>query len=64
MRAEACNPSPQDDSAPRGSVTLGVFRPGDVTFALRNANSAGAEDVSVALGTISDLPVTGNFDGR
>ena len=34
------------------------------TFALRNTNSGGAADVTVGLGSISDLPVTGNFDGR
>ncbi len=33
-------------------------------FSLRNSNSAGPENLSVALGTISDLPVIGNFDGR
>ncbi|MCC6742944.1 MAG: hypothetical protein IT175_03695, partial [Acidobacteria bacterium] len=33
-------------------------------FSLRNSNSTGPESVSVSLGTISDLPVIGNFDGR
>ncbi|MBK6315436.1 MAG: hypothetical protein IPF53_14360 [Blastocatellia bacterium] len=34
------------------------------TFALRNSNSSGPANVAVALGSISDLPVAGNFDGR
>ena len=34
------------------------------SFALRNSNSSGAVDVVVALGSISDLPIAGNYDGR
>ena len=34
------------------------------SFALRNSNSTGLPDVVVALGSISDLPIAGNYDGR
>src|SRR5262245_57986971 len=50
--------------ATRGSVTIGVFRPGEPTFALRNANSAGDPDVTVAFGEKGDIPLVGDWDGN
>ena len=45
--------------------TIGTFRPSDVTFRLRNSNTAGAPDITIAPGFFQagDLPVTGDFDG-
>src|SRR5262245_60185585 len=42
---------------PPASVTVGVFRPADATFLLRNTNADGEPDVTVAFGQKDDLPV-------
>jgi len=48
---------------PPGTVTIGVYRPSDHTFLLRNTNEAGEPDLKVALGQKGDLPVAGDWDG-
>jgi hypothetical protein len=44
-----------------GSFTIGVYRPSDFTFYLRNTNSTGAPETVAALGTKGDIPVVGNW---
>ncbi len=41
--------------------TVGVFSNG--TFYLRNSNTAGTADITVAYGTAGDLPATGDWNG-
>ncbi|MBD0675173.1 hypothetical protein [Streptomyces sp. CBMA156] len=43
------------------STTVGVFRDG--TWALRNSNSTGPADGSVAFGQAGDVPIVGDWDG-
>ena len=47
-----------------GGDTVGVFRPSNATFYLRNSNSAGAPDITVKLGKTGDYPVVGDWDGN
>ena len=46
-----------------GNDTIGIFRPADALFYLRNQNTTGPADIMVALGLSSDLPVSGDWDG-
>ncbi|MEP7288598.1 MAG: Ig domain-containing protein [Chloroflexota bacterium] len=43
--------------------TVGIFRPSSATFYLRNANTTGSADLSTPLGTSSDLPIVGDWNG-
>jgi Beta-propeller repeat len=45
--------------------TVGIFRPADITFRLRNTNTAGAPDITIGPNfyQAGDLPVTGDFNG-
>jgi hypothetical protein len=51
-------------AARRGTATIGVYRPSELTFYLRNVNEAGDADITVAFGTKDDVPVTGDWDGN
>lgn len=46
-----------------GSVTAGVYRPSNLTWYLRNSNSAGTASSSLAYGDATDLPVAGDWNG-
>jgi len=46
-----------------GIDTVGVFRPGDGLFYLRNSNDQGPADHSFYFGNSGDLPVCGDWDG-
>jgi uncharacterized repeat protein (TIGR01451 family) len=49
-----------------GSVsktTIGLFRPSDNSFFLRNMNSLGPPDVAFGFGAPGDLPIVGDWDG-
>jgi hypothetical protein len=56
--------SPSPGAARRGTATIGVYRPSELTFYLRNANEAGEADVTVAFGAKDDVPVAGDWDGN
>ena len=45
--------------------TVGTFRPSDITFRLRNSNTAGLPDITIGPNfyQAGDLPVTGDFNG-
>ena len=43
--------------------TIGVFRPSTSQFLLRNSNTAGAPDITIAFGQPGDLPVSGDWNG-
>jgi beta-propeller repeat-containing protein len=43
--------------------TIGVFRPSTGQFFLRNSNTTGGADITVAVGQPGDIPVTGDWDG-
>lgn len=43
--------------------TIGVFRPSQSTFYLRNSNTTGVADISTTFGAATDLPVVGDWDG-
>ena len=47
-----------------GTDTIGIYRPRNQTFFLRNSNTAGFGEVVVPLGTLNDLPVVGDWDGN
>ena len=50
---------------PQHTVTIGVFDPSTRTFYLRNSNSAGFADVTIAnFGPIGAIPVVGDWDGN
>src|SRR6266404_992251 len=44
--------------------TIGVYRPGNTFFYLRNTNTAGNPDISVPFGASGDIPVVGDWDGN
>ncbi|HEV8370781.1 MAG TPA: SBBP repeat-containing protein [Pyrinomonadaceae bacterium] len=44
--------------------TIGVFRPSNNGFLLRNSNTAGPADISIGFGIAGDLPITGDWDGN
>ena len=46
-----------------GSATVGVFRPTESHWYLRNANTVGAPDAITGFGALGDLPVVGDWDG-
>lgn len=43
--------------------TIGVFRPSQAIFYLRNSITSGPADTAVNLGTSSDIPVVGDWNG-
>ncbi|MCE7948595.1 MAG: hypothetical protein DYG88_14315, partial [Chloroflexi bacterium CFX4] len=50
-------------TAPTGKLeTIGIFRPSDTTFYLRNSNTTGSADFSILFGDSSDLPVAGDWN--
>jgi uncharacterized membrane protein len=51
-------------AAPTGKLeTIGIFRPGDTTFYLRNSNTTGPADFAILFGASSDRPVAGDWNG-
>ena len=48
---------------PPGTATLGVYRPSDSTFLLRNTNAEGEPELKITLGQKGDLPVAGDWNG-
>ncbi len=46
-----------------GIDTIGVYRTSNRTWYLRNSNTGGAADLTVAYGSPGDLPVSGDWDG-
>jgi hypothetical protein len=44
--------------------TLGVYRPSESTFYLRNSNTLGNADIQVPYGIVNDIPVVGDWDGN
>lgn len=44
-----------------GSITVGVFRPSNTTFYLRNSNSAGAPNITLPTGPFDYQPVAGKW---
>lgn len=43
--------------------TIGIFRPSQAAFYLRNQNTTGVADIAAALGISTDIPVVGDWDG-
>jgi hypothetical protein len=52
---------PQNATPP---TTIGVYRPSNSAFYLRNSNMAGAADLIIPFGQSGDLPLTGDWDGN
>src|SRR5438105_4276440 len=50
-------------TGPSIAETIGIFRPSQGTFYLRNSNSTGYADIAVAFGLSSDYPVVGDWNG-
>ena len=46
-----------------GTVTVGVYRPSESTFYLRNSNTPGPADIVVPFLTSGDTPLAGDWDG-
>jgi hypothetical protein len=45
-------------------MTVGVYRPADSTFYLRNTNAPGVADITVMYGAKGDVPLVGDWDGN
>jgi hypothetical protein len=43
--------------------TIGVFRPAQAAFYLRNSNSSGNADIAYLFGTKTDIPIVGDWNG-
>ncbi len=43
--------------------TIGIRRPSNATFYLRNSNTTGVSDIDILFGDPSDLPVAGDWNG-
>jgi hypothetical protein len=61
FRAFHSGSRPQNAAPP---TTIGVYRPSNSAFYLRNANTAGAADLIVPFGQSGNLPLTGDWDGN
>ena len=46
-----------------GTDTIGVYRPSNCSFYLRNSNSSGPTDIIVTYGAAGDVPLVGDWDG-
>ncbi|MGI9667637.1 MAG: SpoIID/LytB domain-containing protein, partial [Acidimicrobiia bacterium] len=46
-----------------GDETVGIYRPSDATFYLRNTNTQGIADIVVPFGNSGDQPIAGDWDG-
>jgi hypothetical protein len=47
-----------------GTTTIGLYRPSTNTYYLRNSNSYGAPDITIASwGAPGDIPVVGDWNG-
>ena len=46
-----------------GDDTIGIYRPSNGQFLLRNSNSAGSENASFYLGNRGDIGIAGDWDG-
>src|SRR5262249_10125712 len=44
-----------------GTQTVGVYRPSNATFYLRNSNTSGIGEVVVPFGDVGDIPLAGDF---
>ena len=44
-------------------MTIGLFRPTGNVFFLRNTNTVGFPDVTVAFGASGDIPIVGDWNG-
>jgi hypothetical protein len=44
--------------------TIGVFRPAQAAFYLRNSNSSGNADIAYLFGTKTDIPIVGDWNGN
>jgi len=44
--------------------TIGVYQPANNLFLLRNSNTTGPAEKTIAFGLAGDLPVTGDWDGN
>jgi hypothetical protein len=51
-------------AASSGNDTIGLFRPAGNLFFLRNSNTTGFPDVTVAFGAPGDIPLVGDWDGN
>lgn len=47
-----------------GPETIGVYRPTNSTFYLRNSNSIGFADLVIPYGAVGDQPLVGDWDGN
>lgn len=54
---------PATSLAAASAVTVGIYRPSDHAWYLRNSNSSGFGDVLAYYGTDGDVPVAGDWDG-
>ena len=45
------------------TVTIGVYRPSNQRFYLRNSNTTGVADVVAQYGILGDIPIAGDWDG-
>jgi hypothetical protein len=50
--------------ASNGTTTIGVYRPSESIFYLRNSNASGESDVTIPFGLKGDVPVVGDWDGN
>ena len=46
-----------------GAATIGVYRPSESVFYLRNSNTPGIADIAAGYGTKGDIPLVGDWDG-
>ena len=56
--------TPPPPASTSGTDTIGLFRPTGNFFFLRNTNSLGPPDVTIAYGAPGDLPIVGDWDGN
>jgi len=56
--------SSEPTTATKSRSTIGVYRPEQSVFYLRNTNSAGEPNLIIGFGLKGDIPVVGDWDGN
>src|ERR1044071_803876 len=55
---------PEGAKSAKAATTIGIYRPGNYTFYLRNSNTPGDPDIVIPFGPKASVPIVGDWDGN